>query len=174
MKYSIIILFFISIYGICQCPPQGDNKNSDIIKLDLLKNRSCFVAKNKANACNFSDLLHDSIQDTSLIYVDAYITLVKISGPESCECHIDNPDYEDYHIYIAATNTKDKKQNQIIEVTRYSRQFNKNLTFKYIKSLIGQKVRIYGYTFFDQEHKSANWRAGIEEIHPVFFIDKLK
>jgi hypothetical protein len=36
-------------------------------------------------------------------------------------------------------------------------------------------VRIYGYTFIDEEHKSAigDWRIGLQEIHPVMFIDKL-
>jgi len=175
MKYSIIILFFISIHGICQCPPQGDDKNPNIIKADLLKNRYCFVAKNKANPHNFSDLVKDKIQDTSLIYIDAYITSIKISGTESCECHQDDKSMLDYHIYIADKNTTDKSKNQIVEVSRYSRLFNRSLTYDYVNSLVGHKVRIYGYTFMDEEHKSAigSWRAGIQEIHPVFWIDKI-
>ena len=108
--------------------------------------------------------------------MDAYITSAKISGVESCECHIANPDYQDYHIYISDSPTNIKKnRNQIVEVSRYSRALNPQLNFKYVKSLVGHKVRIYGYTFIDEEHKSAigDWRMGLQEIHPVMYIDKI-
>lgn len=172
MKY---ILILIPLFSLAQCPPKGDDNKASVISADLLKNRMCYVAKGKAVAHNFSELLQDKIKDTSLIYVDAYITSVKISGVESCECHDTAASMLDYHIYISSTKTTDKKNNQIVEVTRYSRLFNSSLNYKYVKSLVGKKVRIYGYTFMDEEHKSAigNWRAGIQEIHPVFYIDAL-
>jgi hypothetical protein len=170
-----LLLLFINLFLFQKCPPQGDNKNPKIMAADLLKNRSWCPDKNKAAYRKLSDLMKDKLQDTSLIYVEAYITSAKISGAESCQCHDNNPETRDYHIYISARNTKDKKQNQIVEVTRYSRMFNNNLNFQYVKSLIGHKVRIYGYTFMDEEHKSGigNWRAGIQEIHPVMYIDKI-
>ena len=175
MKFNIIILFFISINALSQCPPKGDNKSIKIIKADLLKNRMCYVVKSKAISKKFSDLVKDKIYDTSLVYVEAYITSVKISGPESCECHEDDKSMLDYHIYVADNNTTDKSKNQIVEVSRYSRLFNRSLTYSYVKSLVGHKVRIYGYTFMDEEHKNGigKWRVGIEEIHPVFWIDKI-
>jgi len=175
MKYLIFLL--LPIVGMTQtaCPPKGDGANSKEIAADLLKNRSYCPPKYKAHGYDISVLMKDAITDTSLVYVDAYITSVKISGVESCECHIENNDYKDYHIYIAQTMTQDKGKNQIVEVSRYSRQFNPKMSFQNIKALVGKKVRIYGYTFMDQEHKGAigDWRAGIQEIHPVFYIEAL-
>ena len=175
---ALFICWLLSLFisASAQCPTKGDDTKASVINADLLKNRMCYVAKENAVGRNFSDLIQDKIQDTSLIYVDAYITSAKISGTESCECHDTAKAMLDYHIYISATQgDKLGKHNQIVEVSRYSRLFNKTLTFAYVKSLIGHKVRIYGYIFMDEEHKSAigDWRAGIEEIHPVFFIEKL-
>ena len=175
MKLLVILLCLPLLVQSQNCQPKGDATSTTIIAADLQKNRSYCPSKELAHGYDISILLKDAIRDTGLIYVDAFITSVKVSGPESCECHIDDPNFKDYHIYIAATNTKDGKQNQIVEVSRYSRQLNHSINFAYVKSLVGHKVRIYGYTFMDQEHKSAigNWRAGIEEIHPVFYIEKL-
>ena len=171
-----IILLFISIHGFSQCPPDGDNPKE--IKDNLLKNRQYFN-KDKAVGYDFELMMKDGIKDTGAVYIDAYITSAKISGLESCECHIENNDFKDYHIFIAA-----KKgdvlgtHNQVVEVSRYARKLNPSITYKYVRSLIGHKVRIYGYTFIDEEHKSVigsknQWRAGLQEIHPVFYIDKL-
>ena len=141
----------------------------------LLKNRQYFI-KDSAKQVSFDLLAIDGIKDTGMIFVDAFITSAKISGVESCECHIADKSMQDYHIYIS--NTKgDKlgKHNQIVEVSRYSRQLNPSLDFAYVKSMIGRKVRIYGYAFIDEEHKNAigSWREGIQEIHPVFFIEPI-
>lgn len=179
MRNSIVI-FLLFIPVICssqKCPPQGDlpKEKAD----NLLKNRQWFPTKNKAKGYPISLLMKDGIVDTGAVCVEAYITSAKISGLESCECHIDDNDFKDYHIFIAA-----KKgdalgiHNQVVEVSRYARAFNSSMTFKYVKSLIGHKVRIYGYTFIDEEHKNVigsknQWRAGLQEIHPVFYIDRL-
>ena len=175
MKKIIFLLF--PLFSMAQtCPPNGDNKNAKIQAADLLKNRSYYPGKDKAKEISLEDLMADKVTDTGFVFVDAYITSAKISGVESCECHIADKAFQDYHIYISYVGTdKLGKHNQVVEVSRYSRQVNPGIGFDYVKGLIGHKVRIYGYTFFDEEHKSAigGWRAGIEEIHPVLFIDKL-
>ena len=179
MKAFVILLFILfSNVGKSQtCPPEGDNKKE--VNDNLLKNRQWFPDKNKAKGYSFDLMMKDGIKDTGAIYVDAYITSAKISGLESCECHIADKSFQDYHIFISA-DPKDKlgKHNQVVEVSRYARSFNKSITFEYVKLLVGHKVRIYGYTFIDEEHKNVigsknQWRAGLQEIHPVFFIMKL-
>lgn len=177
----IILIFIILLTSIISrsqpCPPEGDDKKEAAD--NLLKNRQFFPDKLKAKGYDFSVMMKDGIKDTGAVYVEAYITSAKISGLESCECHIENNDFKDYHIFIAA-----KKgdvlgtHNQVVEVSRYARKLNPSITYKYVRSLIGHKVRIYGYTFIDEEHKSVigsknQWRAGLQEIHPVFYIDKL-
>ena len=171
-----IILLFISIHGFSQCPPEGDNPKE--IKDNLLKNRQYFN-KDKAVGYDFELMMKDGIKDTGAVYVDTYITSAKISGTESCECHISDKSFKDYHIFISADpNDKLGIHNQVVEVSRYARALNPSITFEYVKSMVGHKVRIYGYTFIDEEHKNVigskrQWRAGLQEIHPVFFIEPL-
>ena len=176
MKILLTILLFIAetSFSQSQCPPEGDRPKEAVAS--LLKNRQWFPVKDSAHQIQFEDLLKDAITDTGAVYVDAYITSAKISGLEACQCHINNNDYKDYHIFIAATQgDKLGKDNQVVEVSRYARAFNPSITFDYVKGLVGHKVRIYGYTFMDDEHKNAigRWRGGIQEIHPVFYIDRL-
>jgi len=179
MKKLILLLFLgLSIIGKSQtCPPEGD-KPSEATD-NLLKNRQWFPEKSLAKEYDLAILMKDGIEDTSAVYVDAYITSAKISGVESCECHINDNDFKDYHIFISADpNDKLGIHNQVVEVSRYARAFNPSINFQYVKSLVGHKVRIYGYTFIDEEHKNVigsknQWRAGLQEIHPVFYIDKL-
>lgn len=174
----ILILLAIPLISISQsCPPQGDIPKE--AKDNLLKNRQWFPSKEKAKGYPFSLMMSDGIKDTGAVYVEAYITSAKISGLESCECHIDDNDFKDYHIFIAAVKgDKLGTHNQVVEVSRYARKLNPSITYKYVRTLIGHKVRIYGYTFIDEEHKDVigskrQWRAGLQEIHPVFYIDKL-
>lgn len=176
MKTLLFLLIPIFSWSQKVCPPQGDNKNPKIQAADLLKNRSYCQSKYKAKAINLEDLMADKITDTGFVFVDAYITSAKISGAESCQCHDTAKSARDYHIYISyAPGDKLGKHNQVVEVSRYSRQVNPGVNFAFVKQMIGHKVRIYGYIFNDEEHKSAigDWRAGIQEIHPVFYIDKL-
>lgn len=178
-KYlSILTLFICSIcIGQKACPPKGDRPKEE--SQSLLKNRQWFPNKKKAKAYDLSILMKDGITDTGAIYVEAYITSAKISGKEACQCHLDDPATKDYHIFIAA-----KKgdvlgtHNQVIEVSRYSRKLDPSLTFAYVKSLVGHKVRIYGYTFMDTEHQNVigsahQWRKGVQEIHPVMGLQQL-
>ena len=172
---KLLIFLFLPLFTLSQtCPPQGDNKSLKIQAADLLKNRS--YHPDSANEVSIDSLMIDHVSDTGYVFVDAYITSAKISGKESCNCHTTDKGQLDYHIYIStAPENTDKKLNQIVEVSRYSRELNPSLNFAYVKSLVGHKVRIYGYTFFDGEHKSGvgKWRSGILEIHPVFFIERL-
>ena len=176
MKKLLFILMLLPLYTLAQnCPPKGDSKEQKIIDADLLKNRSSCPDKSTAKKYDMALFMKDKINDNGLVYVEGYINEVKKSGTESCECHIKDESFLDYHIYVSGTLTSNKALNQIVEVTRYSRAKNPQLDYNYVKSLVGKKVRIYGYTFMDAEHKGGvgNWRSGIEEIHPVFYIDKL-
>ena len=178
MKY-IAILLLLPLFSIGQkaCPPKGLTKSK--YADNLLKNRQWFPDKSKAKGYEFSLMMQDGIKDTGAVYVEAYITSAKISGLEDCECKVDDNDFKDYHIFISATKgDKLGTHNQVVEVSRYARALNPFITYAYVKSLVGHKVRIYGYTFFDVEHKNVigsknQWRKGIEELHPVFYIDKL-
>lgn len=164
------ILLMSTIWSFCQCLPQGDNKSKKIQAADLLKNRSYFPDASTAHFVEFDRL--ETTKDTGLIYIEGYLTYAKISGPESCECHSADPAMRDYHVYVGKKPKDLKKDCIIVEVSRYSRAVNPALIFANIKALTGKIVRVYGYAFSDDEHKSAIgvWRMGIKEVHPVFLI----
>lgn len=165
MRKMLVILLLACMHASAQCPVQGDNKNPKIQAADRLKNRSYCPAKSMAHPVDLEALMADKVTDTGFVYVDCFITSAKISGIESCECHVKDKSMQDYHIYISYSGSdKLGSHNQIVEVSRYSRQLNPGIDYAYVKSLVGKKVRIYGYTFMDDEHKSAigNWRAGIQ------------
>ena len=167
-----LILFLLLPFALQAqvCPPQGDNAKLKIQAADLLKNRSHFPDTSTANFVEFDSL--ETTKDTGLIYIEGYLTYAKISGVESCQCHDKSPAMRDYHIYIGTEPKAPKNECIIVEVSRYSRAVNPDLTFANVKSLTGKMVRVYGYAFSDDEHKSAIgvWRKGILEIHPVFLI----
>lgn len=176
MKY-LILLLLLPLFSIGQngCPITGDNKNLKIQAADKLKNRSYFPDIKTAHAIDINLSLKDNVSDTGLVYMDGYLTYAKVSGLESSECHSNKPEDLDYHIYIGINPKDTKNKCVIVEITRFSRIINSSLQFNYIKSLTGKKVRVYGYLFSDEEHKSAigSWRSGITEIHPVFNITPL-
>jgi hypothetical protein len=173
MKLLIALLFFnISAYG--QCPVKGDGPMR-LWHTDSLKNIEESLDTSFALVADIEDLMSDGLAEGQFVYVDCFIVSAKLSGVESCQCHDKNVDMLDYHIYVSDKPKALKKNCAIIEVTRYSRIFNSGLSLDYVKSMIGKSVRVFGYIFSDIEHKSAigNWRSGIEEIHPVFYIEKL-
>lgn len=113
-----------------------------------------------------------------LVAVTGYLISVKLSESESCNCHTQNKDSDDFHIYIAASPNDSLKSNMMIcEVTRFTRHLSPNL--KELKTMIGKKITLTGYLFYDEEHKrnsrasagkSLIWRATVWEVHPVFTI----
>jgi hypothetical protein len=173
MMFKIIFLILLRLTHAGQCPVKGDGP-ARLWHIDSTKNIQDCPDPLQAAEANIKDLMADKLGLGQFVYVDCYIVSAKLSGPESCQCHSKNLDDLDYHIYVSDKPTALKKDCAIVEVSRYSRIYNPGLTLEYVKSLVGQSVKVYGYVFSDTEHKSAigNWRSGIEEIHPVFYIQK--
>src|ERR1700741_4143013 len=100
-----LMLLLLVIASTCSnahpCPPKGDNIHANIQAADILKNRNHCAAKSTAKRVKWSDLSRDKVTYSGLVYIDAYITSAKISGVESCECHINKNTFKDYHIYIS-------------------------------------------------------------------------
>lgn len=172
LKILILFLFSYTAYG--QCPIRGDGAMR-LWHIDSLKNIKSCPDTSEAYQADFNTLATDYIMDSMFVFLDCFIVSAKLSGIESCECHDSSPAMRDYHIYVSDKPKNTNNKCVIVEVTRFSRQFNPSLTLAYVKSLVGKKVRVYGYVFSDEEHKNAigKWRQGIEEIHPVFYIEKL-
>jgi hypothetical protein len=190
--FAIALLFFLvtSFQNTNSCPVKGDGKSIKDQTADSLKNRPLPNVFNsqQTEIDDFLKLPTDNKAiplQTKLISMTGYIFDAKWGGQESCECHVKDKSFFDIHIEIVKDlNAADKTKRIICEVTRYSRLSNSNLTYDYIKSLIGKKVKISGYLFYDEEHKqnAANtsksqtnvWRSTCWEIHPVFNIEEIK
>jgi len=177
---SIILVFNVFlIFG--QCPTNGDSPKEKLQILDSLKNRSVkpnikpipLIVENFICKCKDEQ----KFSSNEYVSVTGYIVGVKYGGAETCECHSKDKNDLDYHIEIAANpNEKDKTNMMICEMTRFTR----NMSISDIKVLIGHKVEIEGYLFFDEEHaqnayntnpNGTNlWRGTIWELHPVFNI----
>ena len=123
--------------------------------------------------------------------IEGYVFFVKPGGAETCNCHASDKTLYDTHIELTVgslPSETDGSQQVIVEVTPRIRDLmNKqhiDWSTKTLKKTIqGQRVRITGWMFWDDEHRnksentnphdSSNWRATAWEIHPITNIEIL-
>lgn len=173
------------------CPPAGDGKDAKLAELDRKKNRFDIVDPNHAIQISMDDLRipgEDSgrFKEGIAVFIEAYIVEVKPGGVESCNCHSTDPDSRDTHIALSI-DPKPTQYRVIVEVTPRLRELKKaegkDWSTKNLKKLIGKKVRITGWLFYDTEHRQNafntntvgqhNWRVTCWEIHPITNIEVL-
>jgi len=201
-----IILFLLIIvssitYSQNTCPVTGDTKGTSEAKanhrkIDSFKNRG--TAPTKYTALPFATMMNLTVTNSmtwdTAVYIEGYILDIQDGGSESCNCH--SSIYKDTHIYIVQNSIGDvskiskkdlhdlKLKNQensvIVEATP---RFRSTLgTTEDLEKLIGKHVRVYGYLFRDDEHKSNStidkgkgnhWRHTVWEIHPITKIETI-
>jgi len=121
------------------------------------------------------------------VEISGYVFNVKMGGIETCNCKDER--YRDTHIEVTPDNEHTSPEYRIIvEVTPRIRTLMavKGIdwsTDELKNTLIGHKVKIAGWLFYDEEHKSQsfatnpggerNWRASCWEIHPITSIKVL-
>ena len=179
-------LMLVPMLGWAQCPTTGDSKTSKLQALDLLKNRDIkpLMPPWALTVSQFMTGQPDELSYSCDKYVSVTgtIAMVKYGGSESCNCHSDDRTTYDYHIELADSVWAGKSQIMICEVSRFTKD-SVGLSIGEIKALIGKKVTIEGYLFYDEEHwqnaynsnpKGTNvWRGTCWEVHPVFKITPL-
>lgn len=171
------ILLLISLSNICfaQCPVEGQGRNAKEKTLNTQKNRDIVLLK--PTIVSLNSILksgNDENRFTTNMYIETegYLILKKMGGKESCNCHGDKTSW-DIHLEISLNPTDKGNQSMICEITpKYLGR--DSIDFK---SMIGKKVTIKGYLFFDLEHKqnatNTNptgtnlWRGTCWEVHPV-------
>lgn len=181
MRLCLIILSLLLISG-KPCPKKGDNPNPRIEHLDSLKNRSAEVNIVPKNIL-ISEFLkpgndQNRFSSSQFVQVTGYIIKVKYGESETCNCHSTDKQDLDFHIEVAAdANHTARNEVMVWEITRFNKADNPELTYAYIKSLVGKTVTATGWLFFDEEHLNAsenthpggknNWRATCWEIHSI-------
>jgi len=130
----------------------------------------------------------DFPQDKAVV-ITAYVYSVKVGGVESCNCKTKDHQYRDTHIELVPDAEHSGPEFRVIaEVTPRFRLMmaakGMDWTTDALKqTLIGHKVRITGWLFYDDEHERQSfannpggdriWRASCWEIHPITQIEIL-
>jgi hypothetical protein len=173
------------------CPPEGDGGDPALNKL-----------KNRVDEGNYASVTFDALEqlpwpktaerrnraewsasDTAAIAryegipvsVEGYLADAKESGPESCNCHGQDPQFRDWHIWLTKLAGEDRTQSIVVETTPRVRakhpDWKLDLPHKIIKEQ--QRVRISGWVMFDPEHPDqvGKTRGTIWEIHPIMQIE---
>jgi hypothetical protein len=169
------------------CPPGGDGGDQT---LNMLKNR---VDDGSYTDVDLSTLLaltwppnvehvsrdQWSQQDTQTVNqyegvsvrTTGYVIAVKHEGTESTNCHA--VDYRDFHVWLSTDPSNGKAQSMVVEVTPRVRDMRPGWTDTALEGLVGQQVRISGWTMLDQDHPEqiGQSRATLWEIHPILHIE---
>jgi hypothetical protein len=169
------------------CPPGGDGGDQ---LLNPLKNRIDDGQYADVAIANLLQLAWPqsvervartnwSSQDTSTVKqnedvavrVVGYILGVRHEGTESTNCHA--VDYRDFHMWLAANASDSRSQALVAEVTPRVRDRRPGWTDAALAGLVGQQVRISGWTLLDQEHPEQldQTRHTLWEIHPILHIE---
>lgn len=173
------------------CPPEGDGGDPS---LNRLKNRedegawkpvsmSWLMGLKWPKEIERKDRWNWRVRDAEIIAqhegtplaVEGYFVMAKASGPESCNCHGDGPDWKDYHIWMTEKPNQDRSQSLIVETTPRMRAKNPKWDLSEMNDLVRRKVklRISGWLMMDTEHPEqlGKTRATLWEIHPVMKIE---
>jgi hypothetical protein len=191
MKLVSAILYFslsaFSFSAFANCPSIGDSKETSVWILDTLKNRTVAPASVNPEITLQSILASgdDSSRFDQIVgaTITGYVVAVKRGGLESCNCH--SKINRDWHIELGATPDAKPTERVIVEITpRFPVVCDPGgFQIGNPRELIGHRVQVTGWMFFDEEHKqnarNTNpkgtdlWRATCWEIHPVSAIRKI-
>ena len=191
MKKILVLVILTLSYVFPQenfndCPPQGDSKIKSVKALNVLKNRTEIPQVSDIDiTITLSKILKpgndkNRFTTSTAAEITGYILEVSPGGSESCNCHAKGDKLIDTHIEVGTSSHSTKKM--IVEVSPRFKALHSGLwSTKNLRKLIGKKVKIKGWLFFDAEHKqnatntnpngNNNWRTTCWELHPVTSID---
>lgn len=175
-----------------ECPPEGDNQNQ--ADLNNLKNRvdegdyapvqfdavanltwpPGIERQRRANWSASDAAAIDKYQGIP-VAVEGYLAGSKEEGPESPNCHGDDHEFRDFHVWLTKSAGDDRSRSIIVEVTPRVRANHPSWRTDVLGQLVRnkQRVRISGWLMMDPEHPDqvGKTRATIWEVHPVMQIE---
>ena len=160
-------------------------------RLNEYKNRYNFPAKSDyVTSITLNELISSGNEEQfsidKAVILTGYVFNVKMGGVETCNCKTTDAAYRDTHIELTPDDQHTGPEYRVIvEVTPRIRTIMaakgidwSTETLK--ETLIGHKVKISGWLFYDAEHKGQafatnpsnekDWRATCWEIHPITYI----
>ncbi len=176
---------------------QGNAKSKRIKDLNKLKNRFNIPDNSFIDSTITLNAILQPGVDTArftsdnAVYIEGYVFSVKSGGQETCNCKTKLERYKDIHIEITADDVHTSANERVIvELTPRMKRiiFNQlginSITSNKLKNaILGKRVRIQGWLFFDEEHmqnsynidpedtSNDNWRATCWEVHPITSIE---
>jgi hypothetical protein len=157
---------------------------------NAMKNRTVLpAAKDFDSAATLEALLEPGVDRARwsphrAAAIEGYVIRIIDAGVESANCFF--PTRVDAHIELGTRPDAPANQRLIAEVTPPMRDWARSRSIDWStpalqRALTGQRVRVEGWLFFDDEHdeqsentqpgRSGNWRATAWEIHPVTSIE---
>lgn len=167
-----------------RCLPAGNGISKEKKAFNTKKNKPITVAHDRvAEFLPLKNLLpsrrridKDLWFEGAYVYTEGYLTSADEQGPESCNCKqasIKNKN-GDVHMYLSMTAGALKKNSLVVEMTP---AFKKKYPEYRDNLILYNKVRVYGFLFYDYDHENASfttctkcgniWRKTCWEIHPV-------
>ena len=187
---TILFLLFLTNFISAQtpCPVEGSAHLDKDKIANRYKNREIvnYLTQPIDNSITLEKMLEpgdDSkrFNPDSFVKIIGYIVEIKDGGKESCNCETNVDSLKDIHIYVGLTPNADKSECVIVEVTHKWKSLNRGYN---LKQYVGKQVNIYGFIFYDAEHKGNAkntcsvctnvWRKTVVEVHPVCKIELVK
>jgi hypothetical protein len=177
------------------CPPWGSAKSERLKTLNIKKNRIEFP--NPADIDSSATIERILVpgddktrwSEKKAAIVTGYVTEVRMSAAESCNCFSKEKENRDTHIEIVMDPMNPAKNKcMVVEVTPRIRNIMAargiDWSSKMLrKTLLGRWVKFTGWMLFDIEHsdeaentkpgRTRNWRGTAWEIHPITDIQVL-
>jgi len=173
------------------CPPEGSGGDEELnrlknrvdegsyqaVKFDPLRNLSWPHAVERRKRSEWASDLKSEIarNEGDPIAVEGYLLRVKEEGPESPNCRREDPDFRDFHIWLAYSPDDEESSAIVVEITPRIRIQHPSWNLQKIRTIIRERVsvRISGWLLFDQEHPDqvGKSRATLWEIHPIMKIE---
>lgn len=169
------------------CPVTGEGRNDKEKELNREKNRTCILLGDDVDRIDTISLTRilnpgfisaENVPFTTnkLICTVGYVTMVKLGGSESCNCHSKDKEKMDIHLELGISPNSHGIDCMVVEATpKYPNRSSIDW-----KSLVGKKVMVTGYLFSDIEHyyNAVNtnpkgtdlWRRTLLELHPLINI----
>lgn len=191
IKANILGEKLINIIGSQDCPKTGDAMDAKRKETNVKKNRDANPSASDIDASVTIFKMLNSQDDENAFdenkagMITGYLLKAKDEGPESCNCHSDNPVNHDIHIFIAPNkNSNNAAECVVVEITPWVKRQHPDWTSEYLNSIKGHKIQITGWLFDDWEHKMQSFasnpdlnhpaRGTVWELHPISNIEDLK
>jgi hypothetical protein len=173
------------------CPPEGDGGDPE---MNRLKNRvdegnyvpvsfdAIFnltwpkaIETKDRNRWSRADAAEIAKYEGIPVQIEGYWVMARLSGPESPNCHGEDAEYRDHHIWMVKNPNDDRPQSIVIEPTPRVKAKHPSWTTENFNRVAREKLRlrVSGWLMMDAEHpiEIGKTRGTIWEIHPIMQVE---